>query len=252
MLFLKESNYSFSKDIMIFFYGSIIVYLGTILIIILIYFGKISLENHVDDRLGPSSGELKDLINAILLIGTTIFPASLPVSLTFTWYYFYYLLKKKNIKCLSEKNIITAGNVNFIVLDKTGTLTEKSLDLYGFMTTKIEIKDDDNKFIRFDKIEKSSHIYNSVHKEFWKKYCIDPKDFNLKDYKNDFNNNIIYFVECLATCHSLDQYQGKIIGNNIDEMINKNLNWILEKSLESVNSDNNVRIFCKFTIYNKS
>jgi magnesium-transporting ATPase (P-type) len=46
--------------------------------------------------------------------------------MTFTTFYFHYNLNKKKISCISDKRMNAAGRVNNIILDKTGTLTERA------------------------------------------------------------------------------------------------------------------------------
>jgi magnesium-transporting ATPase (P-type) len=52
------------------------------------------------------------------------------------------------------------------------------------------------------------------------------------NYQNDLKLNIIYFVECLATCHSIDKLNGNYFGNNIDRKIFDNLGWLQLRSDE--------------------
>lgn len=56
------------------------------------------------------------------LITVTI-PPGLPVSMTLGIIYAVEKLKKKNIYCTSQNNIIKGGRVNHVCFDKTGTLT---------------------------------------------------------------------------------------------------------------------------------
>ena len=120
-----------------------------------------------------------------------------------------------------------AGKVNILVLDKTGTLTEEGLDLFGFQITKLNLID---KSLDFDKIETDSLILNSIHIEFWKKFCSNPNDDLFVDYQKNLKNNLIYFIECLATCHNIDKIKDDFLGNSIDKKIFDSMNWIQEKS----------------------
>jgi cation-transporting ATPase 13A3/4/5 len=132
-----------------------------------------------------------------------------------------------------------AGRVNIIVLDKTGTLTEEGLELYGFQTTRV-VPFSLEKYVEFDDIEQSAKILNIVHKEFWKRYCIDPNERVFEDYKNALQNNMVYFVECLATCHSIDKLKGETLGNSVDKKIYDTLGWIQEKSSSVLDNENGI------------
>jgi cation-transporting P-type ATPase 13A2 len=56
--------------------------------------------------------------------------------------YFWFRLKKKNITCLHPSKINTVGKINIVALDKTGTLTQDSLKLKGYIQTKNSKLDD--------------------------------------------------------------------------------------------------------------
>ncbi len=45
-------------------------------------------------------------------------------------------LRKKGIFCISPPRVNVSGRVNVMVLDKTGTLTEDGLQVYGFRHSK--------------------------------------------------------------------------------------------------------------------
>ena len=125
-----------------------------------------------------------------------------------------------------------AGRVNIIVLDKTGTLTEEGLELYGLQTTRV-VPFTSEKTVEFDEVEQTSKILNEVHKEFWKKYCINPKESVFDDYQNSIHISIVFFVECLASCHSIDKFKGETLGNSVDKKIYDFLGWKIEKSDDS-------------------
>ena len=135
-----------------------------------------------------------------------------------------------------------------IVLDKTGTLTEEGLELYGFQTTRVFPFNPNEKIIEFDDIEQSAKIFNIVHKEFWKKFCADPNESVFDNYRNAYQNSIVYFVECLATCHSIDKLKGETLGNSVDKKIFDSLGWTQEKSTESNDNEGIVIYLTKLNL----
>ena len=62
-------------------------------------------------------------------------------------------------------------------------------------------------------------------------------EYNLRSRKNKTNleNNAIFFLECLATCHTIENISGETIGNSIDKRIFDNIDWNLNKS--GINND---------------
>ena len=123
-----------------------------------------------------------------------------------------------------------AGKVNIFVLDKTGTLTEEGLELYGFQVSKYSIDSEEN--LIFDDIERDTVVYNQVHKYFWKNYCKNPLNEAFVNYTESLQNNVVYFLECLATCHTIDKIKGETLGNSVDKKIFDYLNWNLESNYD--------------------
>lgn len=303
LLFPKSTNFKFYGDVTVFFFCMASVYL--ILCGCLIYL-KILYE-------WPVSRLIRRLFDNI----TIIFPPSLPICMTFTSFYFHWNLSNKNISCIDDKRMSASGRTNIIVLDKTGTLTEEGLEIYGFQALKAlcvsrqntdqnieqvvnispigsknlsipnqlrksqefiefpknsqvkelfkpldnyeKIKDEEkyknnndfsqnliknnlygnydsfvdqfnsNYLIDFHDIETDTNMMNRVLKSFWKNFCHDPNPFLKSNYKINPINNIIFFVECLATCHSIDKLKNETLGNTVDKKIFEKLNWVIEK-----------------------
>ena len=62
------------------------------------------------------------------------------------------------------------------------------------------------------------------------RYCIDSADGCYKDYQVNVRSNPVYFVECLATCLSIDLLKDhKVLGNAMDKILFKQSDWVLEK-----------------------
>jgi len=149
--------------------------------------------------------------------------------------YFNYYITQKNITSNSNERLLASGKTNIIVLDKTGTLTQDNHEVHGFQTTKKKQFSDS---LDFDTIENSSILYNSVYKEFWKKYYTNPNDPFFNDYQDNLQFNIIYFLECLATCHSMSKIKGEFIGHSYDKKVFDKLDW----KMESFSIKNNQQI----------
>lgn len=243
VLFPKESNFNLYSDLKLFFMGMAIVYFLTISVQIWIYkWYNPPIENGKEDEFvkqlencpglgsnGPANWTVTKLVQNILTAMTVIFPPTLPISLSFTTFYFHLNLNRNKISCLSEKRMNAAGKVNILVLDKTGTLTEEGLDLFGFQITKLNNLD---RSLTLDEIETDSSVFKEIHMEFWKKFCFNPNDPIFENYQTNLQNNLIYFIECLATCHTIDKIKDDCLGNSVDKKIFDNLKWIQDKSDE--------------------
>ncbi len=137
-------------------------------------------------------------------------------------------MNNKGITCVSDQRLNAAGKANIILLDKTGTLTEEELDLYGFQSTSMS-----DEGLIFDDEEVNSWMYNLLHREFWKNYSLYPEIFQSEDYLSSIKNSMIYFIECLACCHDINKINDNCMGRSIDLKIFNNLHWEIEKCPEN-------------------
>lgn len=87
----------------------------------------ISLNSLIE--LGFESAEIVMKTGDLITIAV---PPTLPAAMTIGTTFSLYRLKKKGIFCISPPRVNVSGRVNVMVLDKTGTLTEDGLQVYGF------------------------------------------------------------------------------------------------------------------------
>ena len=244
VLFPRKSNYNFYKENITFFiFTSISFIVGTIIFIIF--------------HNTRNNGETKShLFENILDLLTVVVPPSLPLSLTLGTFYYQYSLINKKISCSGVYRLMAAGKINKLIFDKTGTLTEEDLELYGYISS---IKKDGE--LTLDSREKNSKLYlsylseyykNEFHSQIVKKTSLKDKskinnikinnidneinikiskkneDEEEKKEKDDTDNTITYFMECLATCHSVTKINDENKGNSIDIKIFNDVNWIYD------------------------
>ncbi len=254
ILFPKKMNFNFYHELRIFFYIMIFIFLSLLSIILFYLIDDLKCINEIKSNKGNSNLEycsiedyeiLKKLekneviyvyiIDMIDLL-TLIIPPTLQICMNVASLYFNEILKMRDITCLSEKRLNAAGKVNIIVLDKTGTLTSDGLEISGFQTTQVNFDEKENDYLGFDFIKKNLNIYRSMHREFWIRFCTDYKNDFYDDYLVNWKNNPIYFIECLATCLSIDKLRdNNILGNTMDKELFKLVEWDLEKIDEKWN-----------------
>ena len=156
ILYPKPEEDTFTKDSVKY-----IIFMG---ILCIIGFG-ISLKFLIVD------GELsnKEIVSKFLDLFTTAVPPSLPACLSVGITYSLGRLKKKNIFCIQRDNVNKAGSVNILVFDKTGTLTEDHLDISGYVSVKLNEKN------QFDFLPFTSDIKTNCDIPFgtqtWVKIC---------------------------------------------------------------------------------
>jgi len=247
ILFPKKMNFKFYRELRIFINFMIFSFIITFSIRTYFYVSDLVKKNqdnkNKSDNVEKSQTIIIFIIQMIDML-TVIMPPTLHICMSLASFYYNEILRKKNITCLSEKRLNAAGKVNIVVLDKTGTLTTDGLEISGFQTTEIKYDHEDNlDYLGFDGIEKSLDIFNSMHREFWMRFCTDYKNTFYDDYLINWKNNPIYFVECIATCLSIDKLRdNNILGNTMDKELFKIVGWDLEK-LDQKWHDINVKLY---------
>ena len=238
----RKSNYNFYKENITFFIFTFIFFLVGMIIFIV-------LHSRDDPTLPQGGGKLFE--NILDLLAMAI-PSSLPLTLTLGTFYYQYSLISRQISCSGVYRLMAAGKINKIIFDKTGTLTEEDLELYGYIPS---IKKDGDLIL--DSREKTSKLYLSNLSEYYKnefhnrileqnqaqgnvENSIDiknnnednasdkDKDLKSEKRKDDTDNTITYFMECLATCHSVTKINDENKGNSIDIKIFNEVNWIYD------------------------
>ena len=243
VLFPRKSNYNFYKENITFFIFTSLSFIVGITIFIIFHNTR-------------NNGETKShLFENILDLLTVVIPPSLPLSLTLGTFYYQYSLINKKISCSGVYRLMAAGKINKLIFDKTGTLTEEDLELYGYISS---IKKDGELIL--DSREKNSKLYLSYLSEYYKNEFhskivnqANPKGKNKsktnnikiknsdneiniktdkkkeeKKEKDDTDNTITYFMEYLATCHSVTKINDENKGNSIDTKIFNDVNWIYD------------------------
>ena len=232
ILFPKPTNFKIMPKIIPVFLGMIISFT-----IYEIYFFGVFVERKEEKNV--STGELaSQIIMELCNEYVSFFTPTFVIVIVFTSFYFQYKLNQSDISCTSALRLNAASKVNIVVLDKTGTLTEEGYDLYGYQTSKINYDETNpTKVDYFDVIESSSSLYNKIYIDFWNRLITDKESEIRDDYKTNFQVNLIYYMECLATCHSIEKIKEEILGNSIDRRIFEEINWIFEKSKSENNEE---------------
>ena len=160
---------------------------------------------------------------------TTAVPPSLPACLSVGITYSLSRLKKKDIFCIQRDNVNKAGSVNILVFDKTGTLTEDHLDISGYVSVKLN---DKNQF-EFLPFTSDAKTRCEIILDHFKKKINEPKK-----YKSKNKDLLQYYTECLACCHCLTYVKDKLVGDPIDVKMFEALDWIMKEN-DSSSGENN-------------
>ena len=168
-------------------------------------------------------------------------------------------LYKANITCFDQSRLINLGKINKFILNKTETLSNKSLSINGYHPITFgSKKKTQTKFIHFSK-EQSKEL-NTKLLDYYQNYLNYThnnstflnsksksknirKDFNYSN--NNINNkseeNITLFLECLLSCNSIDNYNFELFGNKLETELFKDMKWDI-KQYEENNNNNTLKI----------
>jgi len=210
ILFPKANEFQFQKDS--------VKYILFMALLSFIGFG-ISVPFMLSN--GISLGTI--FLRAFDMITTTV-PPALPACIGIGISIALSRLKSKGIICIARERINVAGRVNMICFDKTGTLTEDHLDIYGYRPVKMI-----NDSIGFDSFleDLKTEVLNGV------SYYKSKMAQNIIDKNKDLQS---YFIENLASCHSITKVNDKLMGDPIDLEMFRTTGWIFNENIE--NSEN--------------
>ena len=216
ILYPKPEEDSFSRDSVKY-----IIFMGILCIVGF----AISLKFLIVDA------ELEDteIVEKFLDLFTTAVPPSLPACISVGITYSLSRLKKKGIFCIQRNHVNRAGNVNILIFDKTGTLTEDHLDISGYVTVKLNEKNE----VEFLPFTNSLKDTSNIILEHFKKKLSE------KSYKNKNKDLLQYFTECSACCHCLTYVKDKLVGDPIDVKMFEALGWYMKEN-DSSNGEHNV------------
>ena len=147
--------------------------------------------------------EAKYIVLKTLDLITVVVPPALPVAMTIGIALASRRLIPKNIFCISPRTINVAGAVDLACLDKTGTITEDGMDMWGVVPT---IKGISMMLVNGDKTVGWHHPEHDVRNL--------PHDCLL--------------ILGIATCHELNIIDGVMRGDPLDEKMFSSTGWNLE------------------------
>lgn len=124
-------------------------------------------------------------------------PPALPATLSIGTSFAVGRLRKLGIFCISPSRVNVGGKVNVCCFDKTGTLTEDGLDILGIRS-----------------LERNAHRFGELTEDI----------HDLPAAREKAN-----FLHALATCHSLKNVDGEVVGDPLDVKMFEFTKWTLEE-----------------------
>ncbi|VUZ51202.1 unnamed protein product [Hymenolepis diminuta] len=173
ILFPKPMKFAFTRDVNRFIGLLAIVATGGF---------AFSVYIQLKNGLGPS-----EILKKALDMITIAVPPALPMAMTVGMAFAQSRLKKKNVFCINPSVINVCGVINVACFDKTGTITEDGLDLWGV-------------------VPNGNGCYNAPVRQ-----------------PSELPNGPL--LETMATCHSLTRIEGELCGDPMDLKMFLSTNW---------------------------
>ena len=193
-------------------------------------------------------GELDLLTIALKFLDliTIVVPPALPACLAIGVSLASRKLKSNGINCIDRNKINAAGMINTVCFDKTGTLTDDSLEIIGFKQNMLSDKGFIFSSLNINTHKLSAEVFKDVkkNKNIFAEMSTDENADEYHTYQNinktdnlddknvyDFNHKRKLmdrlFIECLASCHTLNKVRDNIIGDPIDVEMFEKSSWDL-------------------------
>ena len=160
-------------------------------------------------------------------------------------------LSNDKINCYDKSRLLYAGSVNTIFFDKTGTLSEKYLEIGGFfpLNTIQNSNEFTLKFYDINQIKDLNSNLIDYYTEYIKNENIEKNYVKLKITHKKFEEQVddkkllmVRFMECMVSCNSLEKKNNKIAGNAIEKEIFTHIKWEMKPINNETNSFSNNKI----------
>ena len=152
-------------------------------------------------------------------------------------------LKKLDLVCFDKSRLIKSGKINTIIFNKTETLSENSLEIYGYHPVSYNINRN-YQIICKNILKSQSKNLNKYLFDYYQNYLNNSKNsknennfqFNLNiEHKSELS--IVLFLECILCCNSIEKYDMDCFGNDLEIEILNDMKWDIKQNEENNNNN---------------
>ena len=155
---------------------------------------------------------VSDIILEVFDLITIVVPPALPAAMTIGVVIAQQRLKKRNIFCISPRSINVTGSINCVCFDKTGTITEDGMDMWGIIPSMFGIE---------SALETGSSEPAAEFSEPTRSVTKLKAESRM--------------LVGMAVCHELSVIEGEVMGDPLDEKVFESTAWSLEQDGEEQN-----------------
>ncbi|KAJ2166537.1 hypothetical protein GGF45_005794, partial [Coemansia sp. RSA 551] len=190
-------------------------------------------------------------VRALDLI-TVVVPPALPATMSIGVSFALSRLRKRQIYCISPTRINVCGKLNVVVFDKTGTLTEEGMAVLGVQTVDYdacmfnELQEDPSALLENTAAPSApSSAFSSVGSNygtglggfgtgFGGLASLDRSSSMTATPQRATDPSKLRVLHGLATCHTVKQVDGELVGDPLDIKMFESTGWVLEESDDNV------------------
>ncbi|KAJ2178704.1 hypothetical protein GGH18_005769, partial [Coemansia sp. RSA 530] len=190
-------------------------------------------------------------VRALDLI-TVVVPPALPATMSIGVSFALSRLRKRQIYCISPTRINVCGKLNVVVFDKTGTLTEEGMAVLGVQTVDYdacmfnELQEDPSALLENAAAPSApSSAFSSVGSNygtglggfgtgFGGLASLDRSSSMTATPQRATDPSKLRVLHGLATCHTVKQVDGELVGDPLDIKMFESTGWVLEESDDNV------------------
>jgi cation-transporting P-type ATPase 13A2 len=166
-----------------------------------------------------------EIVLEVFDLVTIVVPPALPAAMTIGVVIAQKRLERRGIFCISPRTINVSGSTDCVCFDKTGTITEDGMDMWGVVPTGLGLAS----ATRDEPLP--------VLAEF------GPHLRHVQDLPAQSN-----MIVGMATCHELNRIEGVVMGDPLDEKMFESTQWSLEQEEDKTGQV----VSCHFEIVNCS
>ncbi|KAJ2712952.1 hypothetical protein H4R19_002488, partial [Coemansia spiralis] len=181
-------------------------------------------------------------VRALDLI-TVVVPPALPATMSIGVSFALSRLRRRQIYCISPTRINVCGKINVMCFDKTGTLTEEGLDVLGVQPADHErclfgeMQEDPARLLVGPQAIPTapSSAFSSVgsvggNNRIGGLASLDRSASMTAAPRHTADPSKLRVLHALATCHTVKQVDGELVGDPLDIKMFQSTGWALEES----------------------
>ena len=228
----KEYNYVYN----LFGERKVIFYYIIIGIFVSVIYGLVLTNNYKEEI---NQDKFKNLIGKTIL-GCLSECFMLPyfMSHSFMILLGIFRLQGKDVICFDKSRLINSGRINTIIFNKTGTLSNDTLEINGYHIPNLNLQRKGHTIYNSYTISQSKEM-NVQLLNYYREYLEIKESINAKKNIASFlvfnklnakvESHLTLFLECILCCSDVDKFGIDLFGSKIETTLFNNMKWDIKQ-----------------------